>query len=280
MELWLAYSLAAILLYGMGQGIAKDPLSRVGPARTLLLLGLFNIAFYAAYFLLFREDLPWTSFGIALSVAGGVLGALGFIYFYEALDRGNSAVVGSVTASYPAIAVAVGLLVLGESITNLQALGVLMVVLAVIFLSREDVAGGGHPGSGRYMLLSLAAWGASTVFEKMAITEIGAASYSLVYVLAAMPIYLLHGRQSPTEEPITWGDVVVSLPPLLLFLFGGLFIVLAMKFGQLSIVAPLTATYPVVTIVFRRLWARDPLAASSAVATAAAVAGTLLTVVH
>ncbi len=280
MELWLIYSLAAILLYGVGQGLAKDPLSRVGPARTLLLLGLLNIGFYGIYFVLFREDMPWTAYGVLISVVGGVLGGLGFIYFYEALDRGNPAVVGSVTASYPAIAVAVALLFLGEAITNLQAFGVLMVVLAVIFLAREDSAIGTKGGAGAYMVASLLTWGASTVLEKLAIDEIGAASYSLLYVLAAMPFYVLHGRRHPGEQPLTRGDFAASLGPLLLFLFGGLFIVLAMKYGELSIVAPLTATYPVVTIIFRRMWARDPIAASSAGAVAMAVAGTLLTVAH
>lgn len=278
MELWLLYSLLAILLYGVGQGMAKGPLSRAGPAGTLLLLGLFNVVFYVGYYIFFREDLPWTTLGIAFSVVGGILGALGYAYFYAALDKGNPSVVGPVTASYPAIAVAVGLVALGESITNLQAMGVLMVVLAVIFLSRDDSNTKGQGGAGVYMFLSIAAWGASTVLEKLALNEVGAATYSLLYVLAAMPVYILFGRARPSERAMTRHDVVASLPPLMLFLFGGLFIVLAMKYGELSIVAPLTATYPVVTVIYRRLWARDPLTATSAGAVTMAVLGTLLTI--
>lgn len=69
------------------------------------------------------------------AILAGILGSLGYVFFIKALERGKASIVIPLTALYPAITVVFALLLLKEKITVLQALGIVLALVATILMS-------------------------------------------------------------------------------------------------------------------------------------------------
>ncbi|HEY5538032.1 MAG TPA: hypothetical protein VIL58_00640, partial [Thermoplasmata archaeon] len=77
MELWLVSALLTVVLYGLGEGLSKEPTVRLGSARMLVLYALASAPIYVAWFFIGRGWEAVTPVGFALAVASGVSGCLG-----------------------------------------------------------------------------------------------------------------------------------------------------------------------------------------------------------
>lgn len=87
--------------------------------------------------LLYRSSLStYSRRSLIWAILGGTLNALGSWALFKALKSGGkAAVVAPVTALYPLIVVALAPVLLRESITKFQSLGVLCALVAVVLLS-------------------------------------------------------------------------------------------------------------------------------------------------
>jgi transporter family protein len=73
---------------------------------------------------------------LALAFITGAMGTLGYIFLVLALNWGGKAsIVVPLTSLYPAVTAVLSLLVLGESITLRQGLGIVLAVIAIVLLS-------------------------------------------------------------------------------------------------------------------------------------------------
>jgi drug/metabolite transporter (DMT)-like permease len=90
--------------------------------------------FFAVYLLLRSELVISSVYQIILGVVAGV----GTILYYEGLKRIKAAQVAALELSTPFFAVILGLIVLSESVTAMQILGVFLLVVGIYFLSRKE----------------------------------------------------------------------------------------------------------------------------------------------
>ena len=88
--------------------------------------------------------------GSSFAMAAGILGALGVYWYLLAAERGNVSQVVMVTALYPVITVGLGFLVLGETISLREGLGMLLALVAITSgpnpLLDLDIVGGATHG--------------------------------------------------------------------------------------------------------------------------------------
>jgi transporter family protein len=136
MTSWVIFATLTFLGWGLWGFLPKFALKHLDPQSTLIYQGLGSMLVLPAVLVARRFHLQFHPAGVAFAVASGFLGALGALCFLLALSRGKVAVVVSITALYPLVTIALSMLVLQETLTLNQGIGILFALLAVLFLSR------------------------------------------------------------------------------------------------------------------------------------------------
>jgi len=278
-QLWVVLSLLTVVLYGVGQGLSKGPTSRVGPAQMLLLFALSLLPTYALWWLLFSDAGPLGSDGLVLGVFSAAVGALGYIFYYEALAVGQASLVGTLTAASPAVALGMGWLVLDETLSLSQSLGVVLILGSLVLISAE---GGLLRGLrvGRwlwYSLASLGFWALWVLTAKPTLGAIGETNTVGLYAVVASGLWIGYWvLRDRAKFTLTRREVRAAELPILFFVVGELTLYFAYGYGPVSVVAPVTALYPLVTLIFARLHLRERLSAREGTSAAFALLGTVL----
>jgi drug/metabolite transporter (DMT)-like permease len=279
MELWLACALLTVVVYGLGEGLSKEPTVRLGPGRMLALYSLYSVPIYAGWFLLGGGSGSLNALGIAFGVGSALCGTVGNMLWFVAMESGDASVVSGFTAAYPVVTVVAAVVGLGATLLPLQAISIALLVGATFLLAWVDEDGTESVGRAWLapMILAVLLWGAWGVFEKLAIASIGFAGNAGIYVLVSTPMMLAVGwRESRRRGPVSRDDVRAAQPTLLLFAVAGITIFLAIGLGPLAIVVPLTTTYPIVAILFRRFWMEEEMTRAQKIGVGLAIVGAAL----
>jgi bacterial/archaeal transporter family protein len=135
MPQWLVWSLSATFLWGFWAFFSKLAMREATPIVALLWFVTGQTATTVAMLVWNRHLASPSMSATAFALASGVAGGLATLAFFTALRHAAVAVVLPLTALYPVVAIALGVLVLGEKMTIPQALGALFAVTAVVLLS-------------------------------------------------------------------------------------------------------------------------------------------------
>src|ERR1700722_6426275 len=101
---WLTPSMFALFLYGIGQGLVKQYIGEVSPARFCLYFVLARAMVNLSWF--FPHDHPpllsadGRSF-LELGVLAYVIDGTGWILYFESIIAGPITIVGTLSAAYP-----------------------------------------------------------------------------------------------------------------------------------------------------------------------------------
>jgi len=279
MELWLACALLTVVLYGLGEGLSKEPTVRLGPGRMLALYSLYSVPIYAGWFLFGNGGGSLTPIGIALGVASALCGTVGNMLWFMAMESGKASVVSGFTAAYPVITVVATVVGLGATLLPLQVLSIALLLGAAVLLGVVEESDEHFPSRAWVapMVLAVLLWGAWGVFEKLSIASMGFAGNAGIYVLISTPMMLAFGWLDGRKRgPVDRKAIRAAQPTLVLFAAAGITIFLAIGLGPLAIVVPLTTAYPVVAILFRRYWMSENMTRAQKVAVGLAILGAAL----
>lgn len=282
--LWLTPALAALLLYGLGQGLVKKWIGEVPPARFCLYYVLATSVVNIGFFLT-QEHPPLLAAGGREFLGFGVLAYLfdgaAWIFYFQSIVLGPVAVVGTLSAAYPALTVVFARLFLGEQLSLTQYVAVSLVIAGALGLSYAPANGEGAITSRRWIPLSLLAlvlWATSNTLIKHSYSLPGASEANLAVcssiggALTLGMFGLLRGRQGPhsTKE---W---LHSFVPMGMMAGGSLGLIIAARHGPISIVTPLIGAYPVVTLIFAALVLKERISRLQYACIAAIITGMLL----
>jgi transporter family protein len=274
---WIPFATAAILLYGIGQGLSKEGTSRVGSPVMLVVFAINAVTVWGGYWLVFHRPVE-QSFLYLYGFSAAFLSAWGYVFYYEALAKGNVSVVGTVTAAFPAVTVVLAWLFLGEHLLLPQKIAVFLIVASIVFFSYEKKT---TPSEGKgwimFMLLSSLFWGGWAVVAKVAVDRIGQAnllgSYACVGPAVWVP-YWLFKTKGKLRVPLK----ALGRPELavLCFCFAAISMYGALARGYVSIVTPVVDLYPLVTILYARIWLKERITKYQGVALILILVGILL----
>lgn len=172
MELWFILALVAMLLWGSTGIFAKLSTPKLGVARVAVLIAVVEGAMYFLAFCYWRGNLFIAFKDGVLATGACVLGVIAYLCFFESIMDGQIAIVGTISAAYPALTVVGALLLLSETLTPSQAIGLAATVGGVIALSYEPQPGSQHAMPRRsviFALLALVLWGLWGLTSKMAV---------------------------------------------------------------------------------------------------------------
>jgi len=250
MPRWFIWSLAALCSWGLWAILSKvigdalspahsQALSTLGLVPVLLALGLSRRLSAAGH--------RWR--GIPCAFAAGVLGCGGNLAYYHALNRGGkAATVVPLTALYPLVTIVLAVLLLKEKLNRIQVAGALLSLMA-IYLFNVTSAEGLFSSWLAHALLPIAFWGVAGFLQKVSTNYISSELSTLWFLSAFVPVagvILWLDPLPPQVAPRDW----LWVTALGLFFALGNFALLAAcaSQGKASVVVPLTALYPVVSV--------------------------------
>ncbi len=257
MPQWLRYTLLAMVAYGVWGAVSSLESQNVS-ALTLQIVSTIGL-FPVALVLVFSKNLGRgvnRSRGILLAVATGILGGTGNLTLYETLRVGGKAsVVFPLTSMYPLVTIVVARLLLKEKLNRIQALGIALALAAVYLFSAQQGARGFSGWQDLfsswmvYALLTLVLFGMSCITQKMATRyisdELSTIFFTIGFVFLAIVIWVA-GSPSWNLSVKDWAlGIVVGL----LMATGTLALFAAFRWGKASVVTPLAALYPLVTVI-------------------------------
>jgi drug/metabolite transporter (DMT)-like permease len=271
--LWFVPALVALFSYGIGQGLVKKWIAAVPPARFCLYFvaakSIVNLAYFSTQdhpVLLDEAGFPF----LGLGVLAYVLDGLGWILYFQSIVMGPITIVGTLSAAYPALTVLFAGIFLHEALAPLQYAGVIAVISGCIGLSRppadEAISVTSQPIRKLWIPLSLAAlvlWAASQTLVKYSYglpvsSEVNLALCNMVGGMLTLGIYgFLFGRAAQSKAQRVGPEWIRSFLPMGLMAGGDLGVLIANRFGPVSIVTPITGAYPLVTLGFATLFLRE-----------------------
>ena len=250
MPRWLRWSVLALLSWGVWAIMAKLIGDALSGAHNQALSTLGILPVMLAFVLSKKSSTPGSRLrGILYALAGGAVSCIGNVFYYDALSRGGkAATIVPLTALYPLATILLAMLVLKERLSRIQLGGVLVSLIA-IYLFNVQRAEGFFSKWLVYAFAPIALWGAAGFLQKLSTNHISGEFSTLWFLAAFIPFGVFFLWQAPLPATITaniWWLVIGQG----FFLALGNFAVLVAfaSQGKASIITPLTALYPVVSV--------------------------------
>ena len=262
--LWVAPALLALLLYGLGQGFVKMWIGEVSPARFCLYFACARALVMLCYFFANSHTPVFAAQSrdvLSIGVLAYLLDGVGWILYFQSIIAGPITIVGTLSAAYPAITIVFAHWFLGETLSPLQYVAVTLVIGGCIGLAYQP-ADAANKVTGRAWIalafLALLLWGgAQTVIKYdygLGATDINMALYSAIGALLTLGVYGFWKGRAGTHSAVEWAR---SFLPMGMMASGDLGVLIASRYGKISIVTPLTGAYPLVTLAFAALVLRE-----------------------
>lgn len=135
-----ALGASAALVWGVADIFVVESARRIGFFRTLLIVQGSGVVLLALLAVLLGEEVSLSG-GQWAAIAGlGALSIGAYVGFYKALELGPIAIVSPIASSNGAMIVVLAVVVLGESLTALQALGIALVLVFIVLAAVEPTA--------------------------------------------------------------------------------------------------------------------------------------------
>ncbi len=250
----IAFGLMAMASWGLSDFFVVKPVREAGIERTFMWNQLSGLPLMLIAFLAFGKAVPLDWADMALMAAAGVCGLFGSVFFYRGMDVGNVSVITPIVAAWSVVTALGGVLFLGESLSSLQLAGVALAVggTALVSLRIRDIrkASLGDLSRGvEFAAAAMFAYGLQFVFldvlshrmdwlEALVITK--------AFVVAAS--IALFGLTAKGRT----GFPAAAYPSILMIAVFEVLGFVAYGSGisalQSAVVAPVSATHPLVTI--------------------------------
>jgi len=285
MEFWFVLALLSALFWGFGAIFAKLSTPKLGVTRVAGLVVVIDSMLYFAGYCLWRSNVPINlEYGV-LAAASAFVGIVAYLCFFESLLDGQVAIVGTISAAYPALTVIGALIFLSETLTAAQTLGLVAVICGIVALSYERNQNSLRAIPKRslfFALMAFALWGFWSLTSKVAVSKIGPGNVFGFYVISSLTVPLVYAwfrkagfRVFKTEKPslISW---VFGAAGLALNVSGTLIFSFALSIGQSSLVVPISGAYPLVTVTMALLMLGEKLNRFQLIALAFVIMGLVL----
>lgn len=249
--------------------------------QTVIWTQLFGVVIYFLIFALFFKLPALSPSTIGIILLTGFLSTFSYVGLYKALQVGKVAIVSPVAACWVVMVVILSLIFLHESLEPLQTFAVILAVTGVVVSSfklkdllslRFSNAATGIP----YALISVVTTGVAFILMDVLVTELHW-FFPIFFTRIAMTFYMaIYGVSAKKNiafpKNITLFLVLISTAEAVGMLAYGMGI--NNEFS--AVVAPIAATFPMVTIILARIFFKEKLVTNQKIGVAAILTGLVL----
>jgi drug/metabolite transporter (DMT)-like permease len=275
------FGLGAALGWGLGDLGAALVGRRIGSLATVVLIQAAGLAAVLGVTLLVRPGWEgrWTD--LALLLANGVIVAIAYLLHYRALELGPVAIVSPITSAYAVVPIGLAWLVLGERLTSVFIGGAVLATIGVALVSAEARPfgitrrpdGDGIP----YAIAAMNLFGVATFILGVVARQVGwlptVTLGRLFTVIALAPVIAI---RRPSLLAAGRGFALAGLGAGIADVAGIMLFSVGVQASSLSLVAAVSAMFPLIPFVGGLVLLRERPALSQSVGVAAIVSGVVL----
>jgi drug/metabolite transporter (DMT)-like permease len=249
---WLAFALSASVLNGLSTLAAKPSADWLGwRAMTVGATLCEGVAFAIAGFASAPGPISAATTLVLAAVAAGILGGTGYVFFFAGMRRGSVGLVGTISATAPVLTIVLSVSFLGEVLGALQVLGIVTTMACILLLTVEPGPGTAERrAAGALSLGGFFTWGLWGFLVKSSVNALGEGSLRLLLAggyLGIAAVAMILGRHGHAPRPGASSRVWAI--GVFVFLSGSIAAIIltaAYDAGPAAVVAPVSATYPVI----------------------------------
>jgi transporter family protein len=138
METWVLLALATLALWGLWGFFSKIAVKHIKPRHALIYEVIGEAIIGIIVYIAFMPSLPSQLSKSVPGVFAGAIMILGMLVFFVALRKGKASVIVPLTALYPVVAIVLGFLILNESVSIIQGIGIVIALTAAYLLGEEE----------------------------------------------------------------------------------------------------------------------------------------------
>ncbi len=131
---WFMPAVSALLLWGVWGVFQKVATNQMPPRNVYLFSAGGAVAVVLVVASFSRFPLQVNFEGVFFAILAGVCSSLGGLLFLQAMSRGDAAVVITFTALYPVVSVILSFIILHETITVKQGIGIVLALFSMVLL--------------------------------------------------------------------------------------------------------------------------------------------------
>lgn len=268
------YLLIIAVMWGVGNVLVKRGLTHLTPWQSYALDAVF-IAFpmWIVYGILNGGNLLTVT---PLAVVTGILISIIYAFNYYVFSIGDVSVTGSVISAYPIITLILAYVLLGERLSALATLGVILTILGVVAISipHKKV----RIGAWVYLAVFTAiGYGFTGYMAKLVLHSVNNATYLMVLAISQVVVVGLWKLFIRDTVPrVRWHKFKYSIIGIILLNIGNIAYYIALQVGLASLVVPLSTTYVLLMVVLSIIWLKEKVYGHQLVGIALSVTGVIL----
>ena len=132
---WFIPAALSLVLWGVWGVFQKLATNQMAPRNVYFASALGGIAVVLVMLSFSKFPLRMSFEGTFFGVLAGVCSSLGGLLFLQALSRGEAALVITFTALYPVVSIILSFIVLDETITLKQGIGIVLALFSMVLLA-------------------------------------------------------------------------------------------------------------------------------------------------
>ncbi|WP_027346698.1 DMT family transporter [Hamadaea tsunoensis] len=273
---------ACALVWGVSDFCGGKATTRSRPQSVTVLSQVLGLPMIALLLVVLPGTPRWSD--VLIGAAAGIAGVLGILLLYRGLAQGSMAVVAPTTAVTSALVPLAGGLLVGERPGTGALVGALCAVAAIALVSLAPGESGGDAGprTPRHKTIGLALLagaGFGAFFVILHFAGEGAGMWPMVGVRASsipLGIFLAVRARAALRPPGGSTLLLMAGAGLGDTLANGLYL-LAVQHGELAVVAPIAALYPVSTVLLALIVQKERMRAVQIAGLGLAAAALVLT---
>ena len=272
------WGFASMFAWGVADMLARYASVRMGsPSVALLVIGLGIAPPLVAA--LFRES-SWSALlggdFVVLAVLSSLLFSVGYVSFYRGLELGLVSIVSPLSASYLVVTTILMAVFLDEAVGPARWLLIFVILTGIVLTSSSDRSGASISGVW-YGLTAMMVFGVAFTLWKPMVEDVGP-FLAVVSVRLLSTVFLgtyLTARRS-VRLPFGKRVAVLVIGAGVLDSLGFVTFNLGIERNPVSLVIPISAAYPAVTMALAWILLRERLARIQMVGIAAVLGGVIM----
>jgi drug/metabolite transporter (DMT)-like permease len=255
---WLFYTILTTVTWGIWGALIELP-EKAGFPPTLgysvWALTMIPCALFALSLNRFRLEHDKKSLFYGMMI--GFTGSGGTVLLFEVLKSGPAYIIFPIISLSPILTIILSIVFLKEKATRQSWIGIMLALIAIFLLSYSKPD---DSDTKEYLWLELSIlifimWGVQAFYMKLANISMKAESifgYMAITAVMLIPLTIL---MTDFHQEINWGFKGPYLTAIIQILnaIGALSLVYAIRYGKVIIVTPMTALYPLITILLSLL---------------------------
>jgi len=283
--IWFPFSFGAAVFWAFGHVFLKKGFDHVVPLWNNILDKVISLVLWLPVVLILSDfhltPPPPVVIGVIIAASGL------YLFFFYAISKGQISLTGTIVSGYPLFTVLLSFFFLHEELTLLQYAGIALILIGDTVVALPDAGGTDMyiertRGEHTWILwgfIGALALGIGDFLTKVSINRIGAYSHIFWMSLisnAVVGCNYLSDRRNRPMPPLLQRQALPTIIGIVVNLAGALLFLLAFDYGKVSLIAPVSSTYPALMALLAVKFLKEKISFRQGVGIAVAIVGLVL----